>query len=118
MRSVTRRPGRSGISCESNGGVDHPQAVLSAPSTLTVDEVAESMRKALPKKQKLFIPAVPAIKQAHADTVAPVIVRLQEAAGLERSLSAVVNAAYGLTPDEEALIWRTAPPRMPIAPPA
>ena len=37
---------------------------------------------------------------------------------LERELSAVVNAAYGITPEEEALIWRTAPPRMPIPPPA
>src|SRR5208282_873618 len=40
------------------------------------------------------------------------------AARLERELSAVVNAAYGLTAEEEALIWRTAPPRMPIAPPS
>jgi hypothetical protein len=29
----------------------------------------------------------------------------------------VVNATYGVTPEEETLIWRTAPPRMPIAAP-
>jgi hypothetical protein len=28
------------------------------------------------------------------------------------------NEAYGLTPDEVALMWATAPPRMPIAGPA
>jgi hypothetical protein len=33
-----------------------------------------------------------------------------------RLLSDLVNAAYGLTPDEVALMWATAPPRMPIAP--
>jgi hypothetical protein len=26
----------------------------------------------------------------------------------------LVNAAYGLTPDEVRLMWDTAPPRMPI----
>jgi len=35
---------------------------------------------------------------------------------LERKLSDLINAAYGLTPDEVALMWRTAPPRMPLDP--
>jgi hypothetical protein len=34
---------------------------------------------------------------------------------LEMRLADSVNAAYGLTPDEVALLWRTAPPRMPVA---
>jgi hypothetical protein len=33
----------------------------------------------------------------------------------ERQLSDLVNAAYGLTPEEVALMWATAPPRMPFA---
>ncbi|MDB4971608.1 MAG: hypothetical protein JWN44_7297 [Myxococcales bacterium] len=33
------------------------------------------------------------------------------------TLSALVNRAYGLNPEEEALLWETAPPRMPIEPP-
>jgi hypothetical protein len=36
---------------------------------------------------------------------------------LERTLSDLVNQAYGLTPAEIALMWQTAPPRMPIQPP-
>jgi hypothetical protein len=36
---------------------------------------------------------------------------------LERTLSDLVNHAYGLTPAEIDLIWQTAPPRMPIPPP-
>ena len=35
---------------------------------------------------------------------------------LERKLSDLVNAAYGLTADEVVLMWRTAPPRMPLDP--
>ena len=36
-----------------------------------------------------------------------------EAAALEARVSDLVNAAYGLTPDEIALMWQTAPPRVP-----
>jgi len=35
---------------------------------------------------------------------------------LERTLSDLVNQAYALTPAEIALMWQTAPPRMPIPP--
>jgi hypothetical protein len=41
-----------------------------------------------------------------------------ETLNLERTLSDLVNQAYGLTPAEIALMWQTAPPRMPILPPA
>jgi hypothetical protein len=36
---------------------------------------------------------------------------------LEGTLSDLVNQAYVLTPVEIAIIWQTAPPRMPIPPP-
>jgi hypothetical protein len=35
---------------------------------------------------------------------------------LERILSDLVNHAYGLTPTEINLMWKIAPPRMPITP--
>jgi hypothetical protein len=35
-------------------------------------------------------------------------------ARLESRGAELVNAAYGLAPDEVALPWRTAPPRMPV----
>ncbi len=40
-----------------------------------------------------------------------------EALVLERRLSDLVNEAYGLTPGEVALMWQTAPPRMPLTAP-
>jgi hypothetical protein len=98
--------------------IARPPTELAAPFGLSADAFAESLRKALPKKRRLTVAEVAAIKHAHAETIAPISALLREANTLERQLSAVVNAAYGLTPAEEALMWRTAPPRMPISPPA
>ena len=44
--------------------------------------------------------------------------RAAETLKLEHTLSALVNQAYGLTPAEIDLMWKTAPPRMPIRQPA
>jgi hypothetical protein len=37
-----------------------------------------------------------------------------EALKLEQQIIDLVNAAYGLTPEEIDLMWKTAPPRMPV----
>lgn len=92
-------------------------AALASPFDLSADGFAEALRKVLPKKHKMTVAEVAAVKKAHADTVAPMAERLTEVARLERELSAVVDEAYGLTQEEEALVWRTAPPRMPVSPP-
>jgi hypothetical protein len=99
-------------------GLANPPGALEAPFAMSADAFADALRKALPRQKKLSPADIAAIKKAHAETVAPVATRLNEAALLERELSGVVNAAYGITPEEEALIWRTAPPRMPIGAPA
>jgi hypothetical protein len=52
----------------------------------------------------------------HARTIEPARTQAAEALQLERQLSDFVNEAYGLTPDEVALLWETAPPRMPFMP--
>jgi flagellar biosynthesis regulator FlbT len=61
------------------------------------------------KKNPLSVAALKSLRNEHARTQAT------EALQLERQLSDVVNEAYGLTPDEVALLWQTAPPRMPLA---
>jgi hypothetical protein len=48
----------------------------------------------------------------------PTRARAAETAKLERTLSDLVNQAYGLAPAEIELLWKTAPPRMSIPPPA
>ena len=98
-------------------GLADPPTAVQSPFALSADAFAGAVRKALPRSRKLSVATVAAIRQAYVDTVAPVATSLQEAARLERELSATVNAAYGLTAEEEALVWRTAPPRMPIPPP-
>jgi hypothetical protein len=44
----------------------------------------------------------------------PIQQRQAEALRLERRLADLVNQAYGLTPEDADLLWRTAPPRMPV----
>jgi hypothetical protein len=96
-----------------------PPAALTVPFALSADAYAQALRAALPAgRRTLSAAAVAAIRAEHAETVAPVAARLAEASRLENELSRLVNQAYGLTPEDEQLMWSTAPPRMPIAPPA
>jgi hypothetical protein len=94
--------------------LDKPGAALSQPHTLDADAFADAVRKALPKSQKLSAADFARLKQEHAATVEPARRAATQALALERQLSDLVNAAYGLTPDEVELMWATAPPRMPF----
>ncbi|MBP1467706.1 hypothetical protein EYB53_018470 [Candidatus Chloroploca sp. M-50] len=44
----------------------------------------------------------------------PPTLAMNEALTRERRLAELVNAAYGLTPEDVELLWATAPPRMPV----
>ena len=95
-----------------------PPAALAATFALSADAFADALRAALPVKRRLLsAAAVAAIRAEHAATVAPMAARLAEAARLERRLSNLVNRAHGMTAEDEALMWSTAPPRMPTPPP-
>jgi hypothetical protein len=54
------------------------------------------------------------LRAGYAKQARPVHERKAEALTLERYLAALVNQAYGLTPEEVDLLWRTALPRMPV----
>lgn len=96
-----------------------PPAALLNPFRMTADQFAAAVRAALPaRRRNLSAAAVGAIRAEHAATILPVAVRMAEAGRHEASLSALVNQTYGLTQEEEELLWKTAPPRMPIAIPA
>ena|ERR1700726_990972 len=71
---------------------------------------------ALPKTRKLSAAEIARLKQEHAETVMPARQAAAEVLALERDLSDLVNDSYGLTHEEVALMWRTAPPRMPLDP--
>ncbi len=97
-------------------GLDKPGNALGQPHALDADGFAAAVRKALPRARKLSAADIARLKQEHRDTIEPTARAANEALALERKLSDLVNAAYGLTPEEVKLMWDTAPPRMPFAP--
>jgi hypothetical protein len=54
------------------------------------------------------------LRDEYTRTIDPARARAAETLNLERALSDLVNQAYAFTPAEIALMWQTAPPRMPI----
>jgi hypothetical protein len=58
------------------------------------------------------------LREEYTCTIEPARALAAETLKLERTLSDLVNQAYALTPAEIELLWKTAPPRMPIPPPA
>jgi hypothetical protein len=58
------------------------------------------------------------LRDEYTFTIEPVRALAAETSNLERILSDLVNQAYALTPAEIELMWKTAPPRIPIPPPA
>ena len=54
------------------------------------------------------------MRDEFARTLEPARALAAETLALERTLSDLVNQAYGLTPAEIALMWQTAPPHIPI----
>jgi len=54
------------------------------------------------------------VRAEYARSIEPARALAAEALRLENQLSNLVNEAYNLTPDQVALLWQTAPPRMPI----
>src|ERR1039458_703588 len=70
------------------------------------------------KKQPLTAAGVHALRDESARRIEAALALAAETLTLERTLSDLVNQAYALPPAEIALMWQTAPPRMPIPPPA
>jgi hypothetical protein len=96
--------------------LEKPGPALSAPHTFDADGFATAVRATLPKRQRLSAADIQRLKDEHKGTIEPARVAAAEALSLERRLSDLVNAAYGLTSEEVKLMWDTAPPRMPFTP--
>jgi len=94
--------------------IEKPGRKLQASYTLDSDAFIAEVKKRRGRKKTLSASGLRALRDEYAETVEPVRRLLAEADQLERRLSDLVNAAYGLTPEEVDLMWRTAPPRMPF----
>jgi hypothetical protein len=97
-------------------GIEKPKGRLLSPVSLSTDEFITACTGSLQKRQALTAAEINELKREFADTIEPARLLRGETFLLEQRLSEVVNDAYGLTPDEVALMWRTAPPRMPFTP--
>jgi hypothetical protein len=91
-----------------------PSMKLQSPIELECDALVAEVKKLRGKKKALSLAALRSLRDEHGRTIVPAQVIAREALGLERQISDLVNAAYGLTPAEVQLMWETAPPRMPI----
>jgi hypothetical protein len=91
--------------------------LLTAPSKLDSDSFVAAVRAAMPRRASLSPQKLKDLREAFADIAEPARAARTTALANERTLSDIVNRAYGLTPEDIALMWRTAPPRMPVPPP-
>ncbi|MEO6195504.1 MAG: N-6 DNA methylase [Thermoanaerobaculia bacterium] len=97
--------------------VIRPTLRISDFPILSQEDFIEAVRHARGKKKPLSAAALRSLREEHARTIAPLAERLREAGQIEMELSDLVCQAYNLTADEIALMWQTAPPRMPIPAP-
>ena len=73
------------------------------------------MKRIPDKRRPLTAAGLHALRDEYTRTIEPARALAAETLNLERTLSDLVNQAYALTPAEIELMWKTAPPRMPIA---
>jgi len=79
------------------------------------DEVRTRIPKDKSKSSdRLGIGGMKEVTEVYNEYALPIQTRAIEAQKLEHQLSDLINQAYGLTPEEIDLMWKTAPPRMPI----
>jgi len=99
--------------------VSKPGQKLEDFAMLNIQDFVKEIRGRRPNAAGGLSPTViKEIQQVYNDYAPAIQTRRAEALKLECRLSDLVNQAYGLTPEEIDLMWKTAPPRMPISPPA
>jgi hypothetical protein len=96
--------------------IEKPSLKLQKPLGLNSDAFVAEVKRIRGKNHPLSVTALKSLRDEHARTIEPARAQAAEELNLERQLSDLVNEAYGLTPDEVALLWQTAPPRMPFTP--
>ena len=83
-------------------------------ASLDCDQFVQEIKKRKPKDSGLNPKALKEVREVYNDYAPKIQTYRAEALSIEIQLSDLVNQAYGLTPEEIDLMWKTAPPRMPI----
>jgi hypothetical protein len=99
-------------------GIEKPSNKLLAVTDLDSDTWVSEVKRIRGKKLPLTAAGVHPLRDEYTRTIEPSRAFIAETLKLERTLSDLVNQAYALTPAEIELMWKTAPPRMPVPPPA
>lgn len=95
-------------------GVEAPGQKLQLPAALEQSAFVEEVRRVRPKAAGRLTPSgIRELCDTYDREVLPLRQLAQEKREVETRLSDLVNSAYGLTAEEVALMWTTAPPRMP-----
>ena len=95
-------------------GIEKPSQRLQGFLALDSDGFAAEVKKIRGRKAPLTAAGVKSLRDEFVRTVEPAQRLAAEAIRMEREVSDLVIAAYGLTPAEIDLMCETAPPRMPI----
>ncbi|MCT7951840.1 Eco57I restriction-modification methylase domain-containing protein [Ancylothrix sp. C2] len=95
--------------------IEKPGQKLEDFASLEADEFIAEIKKRKPKGNTSLSPAgLKAVREVYNEYAPAISSRKAEALKLEKQLSDLVNQAYELTPEEINLMWKTAPPRMPV----
>jgi hypothetical protein len=97
--------------------IEKPSNRLLALTDLDPNTWVSEVKRIRGKKQPLSSAGLHALRDEYTRTIEPARALAAETLTLERTLSNLVNQAYALTPTEIALMWQTAPPRMPVCQP-
>jgi hypothetical protein len=98
--------------------VPEPGKRLENVVDLDQEAFVDEVRKRRPRTAKRLTPAaLKALRDGYTEQIMPLQQDKAEAGVLEHKISDLVNSAYGLAPEEMALLWATAPPRMPLSSP-
>jgi hypothetical protein len=74
----------------------------------TPDALVDEVKKARGKKKPLTVADLKRLREEQGRSIVPLQALAAEARGLEWQVAELVNAVYGLTPADVALIWKTA----------
>src|SRR6266700_5936950 len=89
--------------------IEKPSNKLLAAAELDSDTWVAEVKRIRGKKLPLTAAGVQGLRAEYGRTIEPARALAAETLNLERNLSDLVNQAYGLTPEEIELMWKTAP---------
>ena len=99
-------------------GIEKPSNKLLVLTELDSNTWVSEVKRIRGKKQPLTAAGLHGLRDEYPRTIEPARALAAETLKLERALSELANQAYGLTPAEIALMWQTAPSRVPVPPPS